>query len=126
MDRVLLAVALAGLGYSLWTMIGSLRHGRVGVDVIALLALAGAIAVGELLAAAVIAVMLASGRSLESWAAGRAHRDLRALLERAPRTARRYYGETPEVVPLDTVVPGDRLLVVAGDVVPADGTLTTD
>jgi len=61
MDPVLLAVALAGLGYSLWTMIGSLRHGRVGVDVIAVLALAGAIAVDELLAAAVIAVMLVSG-----------------------------------------------------------------
>src|SRR5262249_62017771 len=88
MDLVLLAMALAGLGYSLWTMIGSLRHGRVGVDVIAVLALAGAIAVDELLAAAVIAIMLVSGRLLEAWAARRAHRGLEALLARAPRTAR--------------------------------------
>ena len=47
-------------------------------------------AVGEVLAAAVISVMLASGRALEAWAAERAQRNLRALLARAPRTTRRY------------------------------------
>ena len=81
-----------------------LRRGRIGVDVIALLALAGALAVGELLAAAVISVMLASGRALEAWAAGRARRDLHALLERAPgpRAATRS-GPALETVPLDAV-----------------------
>ena len=121
MDLVLLAVALAGLGYSLWTMIGSLRHGRVGVDVIAVLALAGAIAVGELLAGAVIAVMLVSGRLLAAWAARRAHRDLEALLARAPRTARRYRDGSLETVPLAEIRVGDMLLVAPGDVVPVDG-----
>src|SRR5215470_14023778 len=121
MDLVLLAVALAGLGYSLWTMIGSLRHGRVGVDVIAVLALAGAIAVGELLAAAVIAVMLVSGRLLEAWAAQRAHRDLEALLTRAPRSARRYRDGSLETVPLAEIRAGDLLMVAPGDVVPVDG-----
>src|SRR5215468_2748283 len=125
MDRVLLAVALAGLGYSLWTMIGSLRHGRVGVDVIAILALAGAIAVGELLAAAVIAVMLVSGRVLEAWAARRAHRDLEALLARAPRTARRYRDGSIETVPLAEIGVGDLLLVAPGDVVPVDGEVSS-
>src|SRR6266567_7502826 len=123
MDLVLLIVALVGLGYSLWTMIGGLRHGRVGVDVIAVLALAGAIAVGELLAAAVIAVMLVSGRALEDWAASRARHDLSALLARAPRTARRYRDGSLETVPLDEVVAGDLLLVASGDVVPVDGAL---
>ena len=121
MDLVLVAVALAGLGYSLWTMIGSLRHGRVGVDVIAVLALAGVIAVGELLAAAVIAVMLVSGRLLEAWAARRAHRDLEALLARAPRTARRYRDGSLETVPLAEFEVGDLLLVAPGDVIPVDG-----
>ena len=57
------------LGYALWVAVASIAHGRVSVDVIALLALAGAIAVDELLAAAVISVMLTSGRALEAWAA---------------------------------------------------------
>src|SRR5262245_3089167 len=112
-----------GAAYALWAMADALRHSRIGVDVIALLALVGAIAVGELLAAAVIAVMLASGRALEAWAAGRARRDLRALLERAPRTARRYDGDSVQAVPLDAIVPGDVLLVASGELVPADGTV---
>ena len=118
-----LAAAVGGAGYALWAMAEALRHGRIGVDVIALLAVAGAVAVGELLAAAVISVMLASGRALEAWAAGRARRDLHALLERAPRTARRYHGGTVETVPLEVVGPGDMLLVAPGDLVPVDGTV---
>ena len=105
-------------------MADSLHRGRVGVDVIALLALAGALAVGEYLAAAVVSVMLASGRALEAWAGRRARRDLHALLDRAPRTARRYTRGTLETLPLEAIDPGDRLLVAPGEVVPVDGTVT--
>src|SRR5579875_512900 len=96
---------------------------RAGVDVIALLAIAGAMMVRELLAAAVISVMLASGRALEAWAAGRARRDLQALLEHAPRFARRRDGGALVTVPLAAVGPGDLLLVASGEVVPVDGTV---
>jgi heavy metal translocating P-type ATPase len=122
-NAVWLAAGACGAGYALWAIGEAVRRGRLGVDVIALLALVGAIAVGELLAAAVISVMLASGRALEAWAAGRARRDLQALLERAPRTARRYDSGSLQVVPLDAIVPGDLLMVASGEVVPADGTL---
>jgi heavy metal translocating P-type ATPase len=119
-----LAAGLLGAGYALWAVADALHRGRVGVDVIALLALVGAIAVRELLAAAVIAVMLASGRALEAWAAGRARRDLQELLRRAPRIARRHRGGTLETVPLEEVVAGDLLMVAPGDLVPTDGILT--
>ncbi len=120
-DACWLASAAFGLGYALWSAVDGIRNGRLGVDVIALLALAGAIAVREFLAAAVISVMLASGRALEAWAARRARHDLSALLDRAPRTARRYRDGSVEVVPLDQVGVGDMLLVASGDVVPVDG-----
>jgi heavy metal translocating P-type ATPase len=123
-DGAWLAAGACGAAYALWAMADALRHGRLGVDVIALLAVVGALAVGELLAAAVISVMLASGRALEAWAAGRARRDLQALLKRAPRTARRYTtGQALETVPLGQVQPGDLLLVAPGDLVPVDGTI---
>ena len=93
------------------------------MDLIALLALAGAVAVGELLAAAVISVMLASGRALEGWAAGRARRDLTGLLTRVPKTARCYRGHELETIPLGDVVPGDVVMVAHGDLVPVDGTV---
>ena len=123
-DRVWLATAACGLGYALWSAVGSIRRGRLGVDIIALLALAGAMAVRELLAAAVISVMLTSGRWLEAWAAERARHDLNALLARAPRTARRYHNGSLETVPLEEIAAGDLLLVAPGDVLPVDGTVT--
>ena len=125
-DTCWLVSAVFGLGYALWSAGDAIRHGRLGVDVIALLALAGAVAVREFLAAAVISVMLASGRALEAWAAQRARQDLSALLDRAPRTGRRYRGGGVEIVPLDDVAAGDMLLVASGDVVPVDGTVASD
>ena len=114
-----------GLAYAVGAVAASLRHGRLGVDVIAVAALAGALWVGELLAGAVVSVMLATGRTLETWAAGRARRDLAALLARAPRTARRLSGGTIEVVDLDQVAVGDLITVGPGEVVPVDGTVTS-
>ena len=124
-DLAWLVTAACGLGYALWVAAAGLWHGRLSVDVIALLALAGAVAVGELLAAAVISVMLASGRALEAWAAYRARHDLSALLARAPRTGRRYRDGALETVPLDQIAAGELLLVAAGDVVPVDGVLAS-
>ncbi len=109
-----------------WEVARSLLHGDVGVDVIALLAMAGALATGENLAGAIVALMLSGGNALEDAAAGRARRDLTALLERAPRTARRHVGDTWEEVPVDALAPGDVVLVRAGEIVPVDGTLHSE
>ncbi len=99
---------------------------QAGIDVLAWLAIALAIALDETLAAAVIALMLASGRTLERYAQDRAQREMSALLGRAPRQATRFEnGEWHSVAP-DTLVPGDRLLVRSGEFVPVDGTLTGD
>jgi cation transport ATPase len=122
-DMTWLAAAGCGLGYAAWSAADSFRRGRVGVDVIALLAVAGAAVIGELFAAAVISVMLTSGRALEAWAGHRARHDLSALLARAPRTGRHYAGRLVEQVLLDEIAVGDLLLVAAGEVIAVDGTL---
>ncbi|WP_340561844.1 heavy metal translocating P-type ATPase [Streptomyces sp. GSL17-111] len=102
-------------------VIAALRHGRAGVDLIAVLALGGTLAVGEYLAGALIALMLATGRTLEAAARRRASHDLRALLEHAPRSARRLDATGVTTVPLDRVAVGDLLVVGPGEVVPVDG-----
>ena len=124
-NLVWILAASCGIALSIFSMVESLMHGRLGVDVIALLALVGAVAVGEYLAGVVISVMLASGRALEGWAAGQARRELEALLERAPKSARRYQDGGLVIVALDQVVPGDLLLVASGEVVPVDGSLVS-
>jgi heavy metal translocating P-type ATPase len=70
--------------------------------------------------------MLSSGRSLEAFADARAHRELSALLERAPRTVHRYAGDELESIPIDEVRPADVLLVKHGEVVPVDGFLVSE
>ncbi len=118
------ATGALGAAYSLWTVVDAVRGHHLGVDLIALLALVGTLATGEVLAAAVIATMLTTGRALEDWSAGRARRALRALVARAPRTAHRYAGRLLETVALSEVRPGDLLVVATGELVPVDGRLT--
>ncbi|MBN9605973.1 MAG: cadmium-translocating P-type ATPase [Actinomycetales bacterium] len=104
-------------------MIRALRHGRLGLDLLALLAIVSTVLVGEYLAALVVVLMLTSGEALEAAAATRARRELRALLERVPPAAHRREGSEILDVPLDAVRLGDRLLVRPGEVVPVDGRL---
>jgi heavy metal translocating P-type ATPase len=104
-----------------WTVAARLVRGDIGVDVIALVSMAGALALGEYLAGAVIALMLAGGDALEAAAGRRARRDLGALLDRAPRIAHRRTGDRIEEVPVAALAPGDVVVVRAGDIVPADG-----
>jgi heavy metal translocating P-type ATPase len=99
----------------------SLLRGDVGVDAIALVAIVWALALGEFLAAAIVALMMSGGAALETWAAGRARRELRLLVERAPRIAHRYVDGTVEEVKVEALRPGDVVAVRAGEVVPADG-----
>jgi heavy metal translocating P-type ATPase len=104
-----------------WSVGRSLLRRDVGVDAIALVAIAGSLALGEYLAGAVVALMLAGGNALEDAAAGRARRELSALVSRAPRVAHRRVGELVEEVPVDNVAAGDHVLVRHGEVVPVDG-----
>ncbi|MBB3019603.1 heavy metal translocating P-type ATPase [Microvirga lupini] len=102
-------------------IVASLRRGDVGLDIVAALSMAGALVFGEHLAAVVVALMYAGGQYLESFAERRANREMTALLARVPGTALRHRDGRLEEVPLDAVVPEDRLLVRQGDVVPVDG-----
>ncbi|MBX8691208.1 cadmium-translocating P-type ATPase [Mycobacterium sp. 20091114027_K0903767] len=99
----------------------ALRRRHLGVDVIAVLSLVGTLLVGEYLAGALIAVMLAGGRALDAAASRRASHDLRALLERSPRFARRRMGTQVSMIPISEVAVNDVLVVGPGEVVPVDG-----
>ncbi len=112
---LLVAIRLA------WSIARDLISGELGVDIIAILAIGGALLFGERLAAAVIGVMLATGEALERYAQGRAHRELTALLGRAPRNVQRYRDGGLETVPIDAVAVGDRIAILPGEVVPVDG-----
>jgi heavy metal translocating P-type ATPase len=123
-------VLALGTGFVLapltWSVLRSLAHRDVGVDAIALIAIAGALALQEWGAAAVVALMLAGGNALEEAASGRARRELRTLVARAPRIAHRLGEGSVEEVAVDEVAIGDSLVVRAGEVVPVDGVVSSD
>ena len=109
---------VAGLAVSI---VRDFLAGRLGVDAIALLSMTAALALGEPLAAAVVALMYSGGNVLEEIAVSRAEHDLRALVDRAPRLAHRRVDDGVEDVPVGGIAVGDRLLVRAGEVIPVDG-----
>lgn len=115
------ASALLAAAVLLAEILVRLLRREVGVDLIALLAILAALAVDEALVAAIIALMLAGGRLLESWTEQRAERELHRLVDRAPRQAWRYRDDALEQIPVEQVAPGDTLLVRLGEVVPVDG-----
>ena len=76
------APVAAGL---LVSMIRDVLAGLVGVDAIALVSMSSAILLGETLAGVVVAVMYAGGNVLEDFAVGHAERELKSMVDRAPR-----------------------------------------
>lgn len=125
------------VGWGAWAVAGALgaiscfigivtllRHGGGGVDLLALLAILGALAIGEYLAAAIVTVMIGTGQFLEERAQARASRELTLLAARAPAVARRVDQDQVHEIAIDDVRPGDDLLLAPGDIVPVDGRLS--
>ena len=103
---------IIGLIPAITWLINDLRHKTMGSDVLAVLALLGALFTAELFAAAVISVMLATGRVLESWAEGQAERQLKALLSRMPRNVHRVEANgSIKEIEIEQVNIGDHLLI---------------
>ena len=113
---------IAGLAISI---LRDLLMGRLGVDAIALVSMSAAVALGQPLAGAVVALMYSGGNVLEDIAVARAEYDLRSLVDRAPREAHRRLDDHIEDVPIAQVAIGDRLMVRAGEIVPVDGVVTS-
>lgn len=134
-------------------MIDDLRHGQVGVDVLAVVAILSTVAVAEYWASWAVTLMITSGEAIEEYAQAKAERSLTALMEAAPQTAHvvnlpgvgrgfatdkgdssdgfRRVGLASaaaaahrfDTVPVEQVQLGDVLMVLPGETVPVDGEL---
>ena len=113
--------ALPPLAFILRDTVNAMLQRRAGVDVLAALAILGAILLQEYLSASVIAVMFASGRALEAFAQARASHAMTALLAKAPHHAWLVSGQDLIQIELDRIRAGDRLLVKSGETIPVDG-----
>ena len=117
---LVLTLVAGGLPVVLLTLRGML-HGDFAADIVASLAILGALATGEYLAGCVIVLMQTGGEALEAYAVARASNALEALLARAPRIAHRHQGALVVDVPVAEVAIGDLLLARPGEIIPVDG-----
>jgi len=108
------------------SMIRRLLRREFGLDVLAVTAIIATVLVGEFWASIVIVLMLTGGEALEDFAAGRAQRELTALLSRVPQIAH-MFSATDELVdvPVTEVAVGDRLVIRPSEIVPVDAVLVS-
>lgn len=103
----------------------SARRLSPDMNLLMVVAVAGAIALGEFFEAATVAFFFSLSLYLESWSVGRARNAVSALLDLAPPTARVIRNDGSEVdVPAAEVAVGDRFVVRGGDRIPLDGEVT--
>jgi heavy metal translocating P-type ATPase len=122
--RVMLgALAILGVPLAWRTIRGALR-GEFATDLVAALAIVGALLLGEPLAGLVVVLMQTGGEALERAAERRASEAVRALEESAPRVAHLLHGPQVVDVAADDVAVGDLLLVRPGELVPCDAEVT--
>ncbi|RLC98659.1 MAG: cadmium-translocating P-type ATPase [Chloroflexi bacterium] len=94
----------------------------LGINALMVVAVTGAMAIGEWAEAAIVVVLFALGEALEGYATERARGALESLLDLAPPVALRLRADgSTEEVPVEQLSVGDRVLVRPGDRVSVDG-----
>lgn len=123
MGLYLIAI-LAGSWYVIPKAWFSARRLRPDMNLLMVVAVVGAVAIGEWFEAATVSFLFAVSLALESWSVGRARRAIAALMDLAPATARIIEkGDAEREVPAERVPVGAHFLVKPGERIPLDGTV---
>lgn len=104
--------------------LGSLRRRTLDIHVLMLVAVAGAVALGEWAEAASVVWLFAVSQWLEVRTMERAREAIRGVMTLAPTEALVRHGDHVHATPVDRVAPGAIVLVPAGQKVPLDGVVT--
>lgn len=125
--EIWIAVGIIGLAIATKWLIDDFKMDTMGSDVLAIFSLLGTLITREFFAMAIISLMLATGRLLESWAQGQAERELSSLLERIPRRTRKILPDgSLKEIDVDDVQVGDQIIIRTGEILPVDGQLLGD
>jgi Zn2+/Cd2+-exporting ATPase len=116
--------ALAGGVYPFRRALASLRTLALDIHVLMLIAVAGAMALGEWAEAGTVVFLFSIAQWLESRTMERARESIRALMELAPAEARLRDGDHEHRAAVATVEPGAVMVVRPGEKIPLDGVIT--
>jgi Cd2+/Zn2+-exporting ATPase len=119
---VLVAVAYLGGGaVPTATAVATLLRGRLSVDLLMIVAAAGAAAIGDWVEGAVLLFLFSLSNTLEAYAMYRTTRSIEALMQLRPREATLVRGGEDVRVGVDTLQVGDVVRVRPGERFPVDG-----
>ena len=118
-----LAAVIAGSVFPARRAWASVRRGALDINALMVVAVGGALLIGEWEEAAMVVFLFAVAQWLESRSVDRARAAIRQLLDLAPAEARIADGDVERVMPIDRVFPGQRMLVKPGERVALDGTV---
>jgi Cd2+/Zn2+-exporting ATPase len=119
---VLYAIAYASGGYySIQDAWQTLKERQFDVNFLMIIAALGAAAIGEPREGAVLMFLFSLSNTLETYAMGRTHASIRALLDMAPKEADVYRNGQVVRVPVEDVQVNEVVLVRPGAQIPADG-----
>lgn len=122
--RWLVTIASSLVALSMFVdMIKTLKSGKYGIDLLAILAIGATLLVGEYWASLVVLIMLTGGDSLEDYATKKAGQELKFLLDNSPQFAHRISGDQLVDIHVDDVAVNDHLIIKPGELVPVDGKL---
>jgi Cd2+/Zn2+-exporting ATPase len=116
-----LAAYVAGGWFAVAETVPRLRHGELDVDFLMVLAAVGAAATGNWHEGGVLLFLFSLSNTLQSYAMDRSRRAIDGLLKGRPRQAAVIRDGTEQVVALEALVVGDRMVVRPGEIVPTDG-----
>ena len=104
-----------------WRTLRQAFQGTFATDLVAALAVVTAVLLGQPLAGLIVVLMQTGGEALEAYAAGRASQALKELEADLPAIAHRVTDAGTADVTVQSIVPGDLLLIRPGERVPCDG-----
>src|SRR5437867_3398787 len=121
-DTAIVITLLAGYK-TFHNSVSALLERRISADIALCIAVIAALSIGQYLAAAEAMFIVLVGEGLESYAAGRTAAAIERFVEQMPRRARLLREGVEEEVDAASLLPGDLILVRAGERLPADGVI---
>jgi heavy metal translocating P-type ATPase len=124
-DMAWIAIILCGIPIIAGAVKAVIKEHDITADVLVSLALIGSLIAKEFFAAGEVAFIMEIGSALEDYTSAKARKGIQKLIQLMPKMARVRRGDSEEIIPVEDIKPGDTIIVLAGETIPTDGTITS-
>jgi heavy metal translocating P-type ATPase len=124
-DMAWIAIILCGIPIIVGAIKAVIKDHDITADVLVSLALIGSLIAREFFAAGEVAFIMEIGSALEDYTSAKAKKGIQKLIQLMPKTVRVRRDDAEEMIPVDDVKIGDTIIVLAGETIPTDGTITS-